>query len=297
MNRFDSVDLSQLVPPDVIEPLDFERLNSEYLTAFVEAAVKVGFSYDVTALETDPVAIMSQAFSYMRLLDRGRVNDAAREVMLAFAMGDNLDHLAALYKVGRQVVTPATLTEAAVMEDDERLRLRVQLAPEALSCAGTRGGYMFHAFTADPTVTFVGLIVPTPGQVDVIVQAGESGEASPTVVENVRLRLMRDDIRPLTVAVTARAATIKPYNVTASLKVLRGPDAQVLRTNAEAALRAYAARRFRVGKAIPISGIIAALSVAGIDSVVLQSPASDFEPGPDGLARLGTVTLTSEIAQ
>lgn len=296
MTRFDTVDLSRLPAPNVIEPLDYEGLNSDFIASFIASAGAVGFGYDVQGLETDPVVITGQAFSFQRLLDRARVNDAARSVMLAFSTGADLEHLAALYGVRRAVVSPATANAPEVLESDERLRARVQLAPEALATTGTRGGYIFHAFAADPTVTDVGLIVPTPGQVDVVVQAGATGEASPEVVSRVLQRLTRDDIRPLTVAVTVRAAVIVPYSVTATLEVLRGPDPALIRQNAEASLRAFAKTRFRVGYRVPVSSIFAALTVPGVERVRLTAPVSDVAPARDALARLDAVSLTTEFA-
>lgn len=295
MARFDTIDLSRLPAPQVLQALDFEGLNADFIAAFIASAAVTGFNYDVGDLETDPIVVTGQAFSYQRTLDRARVNDAARSVMLAFAGGTDLDHLAALYGVSRAVISPATGDEPAVMESDARLRARAQLAPEALATAGTRGAYIFHAMAADPTVTDVGLIVPEPGQVDVVVQAGSTGEASEEVVERVRQRLVRDDIRPLTVAVTARAADIVPYNVTAVLEILRGPDPEIIRTNAEAALRAFARARFRVGYRIPLSSIFAALTVPGVERVRLTAPVADVAPARDELARLATVSLTTEF--
>jgi phage-related baseplate assembly protein len=295
MARFDTIDLSRLPAPQVLEALDFEGLNADFIAAFIASAASTGFNYDVAGMETDPVVITGQAFSYQRTLDRARINDAARSVMLAFATGADLEHLAALYGITRAVVTPAAGGDPAVMESDARLRARVQLAPEALATTGTRGGYIFHAMAADPTVTDVGLIVPQPGQVDVIVQAGENGEASSEVVERVRQRLVRDDIRPLTVAVTARPADIVPYSVSAVLEILRGPDPALILANAEASLRAFARTRFRVGHRVPISSLYAALTVAGVERVRLSAPLTDVRPPLDGLARLGGVSLATEF--
>lgn len=294
MSRFDTVDLSSVPAPAVIETISFDALQADFVAAFVQFAAEAGMVYDVGGLETDPVVITGEAFSGRRMLDRARVNDAARAVMLPFAVGTDLDNLAALYKVKRQVVTPATDDTAAVMETDERLRERVQLAPEALTTCGTPGGYRFHALTAEATVTDVGLIVPQPGQVDVVVMAGANGEASPEVVETVRDYLSRDDIKPLTVALTVRAATIVPYDVTAVLEVVRGPDPTLIKNNAEASLRSHAAARFKVGRRFPISDLYAALHVPGVEKVRLTVPTTEVVPGADGVGRLRTVTLTTE---
>ncbi len=293
--RFDTIDLSRVPAPAVIETIDYEAMNGAFIEAFVAAAAKVGLAYDVGMLETDPVVIGSEAFAYQRMLDRARVNDAARAVMLAYAVGTDLDNLAALYGVTRMVVTPATDFTLAVMESDERFRARIQLAPEALTTCGTKPGYRFHAFSAHASVTDINVLVPQPGYVDVVVQAGANGEASPEVITAVRNRLLRDDIKPLTVALAVRAATIVPYNVTATLDILRGPDQSMIQANAMASLASYAASRFRVGASVPRSGIIAALSVPGVERVTLASPAADLQPAGDELLRIGTVSLTMTV--
>ncbi|WP_018183989.1 baseplate assembly protein [Kaistia granuli] len=293
MSRFDTIELSRLPAPAVIEKLDFETLFGGFRAAF-EGLMP---DYDVGALETDLAMIAGQAFGYQRLLDRARVNDAARSVMLAFARGSDLDQLAAHYNVARVVLTPATGTTPAVMEDDTRFRARVQLAPEALATTGTRGAYIFHALAADPSISDVGLIVPRPGEVHVIVMAGQTGEPSSATVDSVRARLTRDDIKPLTDAVVVRPVGVVPYSVAATLEIARGPDPALIRQQAETSLRIYAASRQRVGAFVPVSGLHAALSVAGVQRVRLQQWSKDLTVGLDQAPRLGTIEISTELVE
>ena len=52
----------------------------------------------------------------------------------------------------RLVITPATANSPAVMEDDDSLRERAQMAWEGLSSAGARNAYIFHARSASGRV-------------------------------------------------------------------------------------------------------------------------------------------------
>ncbi|WP_336800661.1 baseplate assembly protein [Kaistia sp. MMO-174] len=293
MSRFDTIELSSLPAPAVIETLDFETLFGAFRSAF-EGLMP---DYDVGALETDPAMIAGQAFGWERLKDRARVNDAARSVMLAFARGSDLDQLAAHYGVERVVLVPATSTAPAVLEDDARFRTRVQLAPEAMATTGTRGAYIFHALAADPAISDIGLIVPRPGEVHVIIMAGATGEPTSTTVDSVRARLTRDDIKPLTDAVVVRAVGMVPYSVAATLEIARGPDPALIRQQAVASLRAYAASRQRVGAFVAVSGLHASLSVPGVQRVRLLQWSQDLTVGLDQAPRLDTVDVTTELVE
>ena len=98
---FTSVNLSQLPAPAVIEVLDFEAMFDESLTAL--QALDPTFD---ALLPSDPAFKILEVCTYLRLLDRQRVNDAARGVMLAYAVGSDLDQLAAIFGITRLVLDP-----------------------------------------------------------------------------------------------------------------------------------------------------------------------------------------------
>jgi phage-related baseplate assembly protein len=75
-----TIDLSQLPPPVVVEPLDFETLFNERKEAFI--ALYPEDEQDVIrrtlSLESEPITMLLEENCYRELLLRQRVNEAAR---------------------------------------------------------------------------------------------------------------------------------------------------------------------------------------------------------------------------
>ena len=151
----ETIDLSRLPPPDIIEALGYETLNAAFLDRFETAWAAAQAidptlpDWDVRALETDPAVILSEVWAFLRLLDRQRVNDAARAVLATLAKKADLDVVVARVNVQRLVVIEATDTTEAVMESDERLLMRYLLA-FSRPAAGSREGYLYDVYTALP---------------------------------------------------------------------------------------------------------------------------------------------------
>lgn len=294
MSRFTDIDLTGLLPPRVVEALDFEVTLEAWLADMIARLGELGIVYDVGGLETDPGKIVIEAGSYREIIVRSRINSAARAVLLAFAQQGDLEQLAAYYGVQRRVVTPATEDTPAVMETDDSLRRRVQLAPEALAAAGPEGAYQFHALTVDPTIKDVAVLNPAPGQVHVLplINTG-NGAPSNALIERVRARLLQKDIKPLTDILTVRAPIIVNYAVTASLTIAEGPDPQVVRKAAEDKAKAYVASRHMTGRPVRRSALFAALHVPGVELVSLSSPSADVVPAEDAAAYATAVTVSA----
>jgi phage-related baseplate assembly protein len=266
-----TVDLSRLPAPDVIELLDFDTIYAAMAADM--AKLFPGFS---ALVDSDPAVKVMQLCAYREQLLRQVANDSSRQNMVAFATGANLDHLAALIGVTRLVITPATDTADAVLEDDGALRQRIVLAPESFSVAGPELAYVYHAKSASGDVLDASATSPAPGQVLVSVLSNISdGAASAELIGAVRAVLGADTVRPLTDQLTVASATIVPFAVTARLWLFAGPDATVIQTAAAASLQAYLARSRLLGRNIPLSALYAALQVEGVERVELVSPAAD----------------------
>jgi phage-related baseplate assembly protein len=276
-----TIDLSRLPVPDVIEPLDYETILAEMKAAVIASYPAIG---PVMATESEPAVKVLEVCASFVLMARARVNDGARAIMLAHAAGSDLDNLAALYGVARQVVTAANPLAVppveAVMESDASLRLRVQLAPEGFSVAGPRNAYVFHALSASGQVKDVLVTSPASGEVLVtILSSVGNGSASAPLLATVYEALNADDVRPLCDSVTVQSALPLNYAVTATLEFFPGPDPAVVLAAAQADIEAYVADSHRIGRAVRVSGIHAALHQSGVSRVILTAPTADVIPG------------------
>ncbi|MBV2149282.1 baseplate J/gp47 family protein [Sphingobium sp. AS12] len=270
---FTAVDLSRLPAPTIIEALDFETIYAAALAEFI------GLVPDFVARESDPATKLLQVFAYRELILRQRINDALRGVMVAYAVGADLDNLGALLGVARLTLTPpdTVLNIAAIMESDTDFRRRIVLSPEGYSVAGPEGAYIYHALSAHPDVLDASATSPEPGHVLVsVLSRNGAGAASQALVDTVAAYLTDETRRPLTDYVTVQSAQIVNYTIVATLTTFSGPDGGVVIAAAQAKLAAYIADSHRIGRDITRSGIFAALHVEGVQNVTLTSPAADI---------------------
>lgn len=273
---FTQVDLSQLAPPTVVEALDFETIKAEMLADLV--AREPRFS---ALVESDPAFKVIEVAAYRELQVRQRVNDAARAVMVAYAVGADLDQVGANYGVPRLLITPADDTTvpptAAVYETDADFRARIPLSLEGYTSAGSEGAYIYHALSASGDVRDAAAVSDTPGEVTVYVlsRAG-NGAASLDLVAVVEAALNAEQVRPMTDEVTVMSASVVNYTIEAELTIYPGPDAAIVLASAQAAAAAYAEAQHRLGYDITVSGVYAALHQPGVQNVALTAPAADI---------------------
>ncbi|QPS10287.1 baseplate J/gp47 family protein [Delftia acidovorans] len=244
-----TTDLATLPPPVVVEPLDFEALvrdiKADVLARYPEAA-------EVLALESEPMVKLLEAFAFREMLYRARVNDAARAHLLAFATGGDLDHLGAL---------PGVVRLAG--EDDERLRLRIQLRIAALAGQGTREHYEFVALTASLNVRGAHAMQPAPGSVHVVLWLYDAGQDT---VQQVRSALDDEAARMLGVVVSVGLAKPRPINVRARIWRTAGASPALL-TDLAALLAANLGTQAALGRRVARSWITSILHAPGVAEV------------------------------
>lgn len=262
------VDLSRLPAPAIVPLMDFAQIRSS-LIADLQARLP---GFDAT-VASDPAVKLIEVAAFREQLLRQQFQDAALQLLVAYATGGNLDHLAALVGVTRLVITPADAQTgaAAVMEGDDALRLRVVLAPEAFSCAGPELAYVAIAKAAAGDVLDASATSPAPGEVLVsVLSRNGDGAAPPALVATVQAAVADPAVRPLGDQVTTASATIVPFAIAAALTTFSGPDVALVIAAAEAKLAAYLAANRKLGRDITISGLHAALTVAGVEKVELN---------------------------
>lgn len=276
MSQFTAINLAQVAAPKVIEELDFEQIYSAMLADLVQRIPE----FDAL-IESEPVIKVLQVAAYREMLLRQRINDAAKAVMLPYSKGTDLENLGALFGVTRLLISPADNAAVppvpAVYESDDDYRYRIQLSLEGLSTAGPEGAYIYHALSADGQVLDASATSPTPGQVVITVLSRQgSGVPSAPLLATVLAKLSDESVRPLTDFVQVQAATVVPYQVTATLYFYVGPDREVIMANARAALQAYTDAQHRLGMDVTLSGIYAALHQPGVQRVDLTSPTANL---------------------
>ena len=272
-----TIDLSLLPPPSIVESIDFEVILTERKAALI--AIFPADQRDAIAatlaLESEPLTKFLQENAYRELLLRARVNKASVSNMLAWSTDADLDNLVANWNVARLTVQqgdPSAIPPVqTIMESDEALRERALLAWDALSVAGPREAYRYHARTADGAVMDAEPTSPNPGVVDVyILAATGDGTPSEELLTKVADYLTNEDRVPLTDNVHVKAAQILPYTLTISLFIpAAGPSAAAITAEAERRLTEVINPRRRIGVEVPRSLIEAALHVPGVRKVEL----------------------------
>lgn len=283
MTRFAVFDLASLPYPGVVETLDIEAIVTSMRDDLVARFPAIAGVID---LESEPARKLIEVFAYREVLLRARINDAARQRMLAFATGTNLDAIAAYYGVAR-----------FEGEDDGSLRRRTQLAPEAMAHGGTIGSYRFLSLEAAfPDLKDVGVIARGGGRVDVVLlgKTGQSNVGS-DVIEKVRAKLLADDGAPVTDVVTVVGARIVPYAVSVTVHVALGQDPISVRANALAALEAYVAERHRIGVTVAASGLWRAAHVPNAERVEAITPLTDIFVKPDAAPFCTSITVNEVV--
>lgn len=278
-----TIDLSQLPPPVVVEPLDFETLFAQRKAAFIamypeEEQEEIARTLE---LESEPITMLLEENCYRELLLRQRVNEAARAVMLAYSTDSDLDNLAVNFNVERLTIQEeddsVTPPIEAVMESDPDLRTRTQQAFEGLSVAGPTAAYEFWGRSADGRVADISAVSPTPACVTISVLSREGdGTASDDLLSVVAAALNDEEVRPVADRVTVQSAEIVPYQIDATLYIYPGPEAEPVRQASEQQLQAYIAAQNRLGRDIRLSAIYAALHVEGVQRVELTQPVADI---------------------
>lgn len=279
MNTFLPIDLSQLPAPQVVEQIDYEQILAER-KAYAISLWPADQQAEIAArleLESEPITKLLQENAYREMILRQRVNEASLAVMLSSAGGNDLDQLAANVNVKRLVIQAAQPQAIPpvpqVLESDDALRERAQMAYEGLSTAGPRNSYIFHARAADGRVADATAQSPTPATAVVTIQSAlDDGSADQALIDVVYAYLNDEDRRPVADRLVVQGAQVLPYQVTATLYLnTLGPEAEPILDAATQKLQAYVKQRRRLGMQVSESAVHAALHVEGVRKVVLAN--------------------------
>lgn len=310
--RFADIDLSKLPAPDAIREISFEETLSEIKAELIQLGDEIEFDFRPTLeLEPDITLKLLQAFAARERRIRADANDQVKAILPAFAVGPDLQHLAARNGVEQKITIVAGINgdpDTEIVEDNEDLRARMQLALEAFSTAGPHGAYLFHLLAIEGVADGEiyghddGLLdgdeneLIAPAEVLVVVLANtEDGIADADLLALVKERLSAKSVRPIGDKVIIEAASIPTYEIDITLKVYGGPDASIAETQARTRLEKYTSDNFSVARSHRLSGIAAAAHIEGaVDEVIITNPVADIIPEYNEAARCTAINLTVE---
>ena len=301
------IDFTTLPAPNVIERLDFETILAAMVDDF--QARYPGWTGDV---EADPAAKILEAGAYGRLLDRARINDAAKALLLPYASGVDLDQVAANQGIVR-------LTGEA----DAPLRERVRLSFYR-PAAGSAEAYRLIAFSASAAVRDVQVYLDSSGVVHIAVLAYEQvalldatadearqgalafpdiaaaldttsaviiSRSDGAILSAIHTSLDAGDRVPLTDVWQVHPPTVTEYDLDAEFVLNPLADASTVLLTATNDLDAFLDIHTKVGHDHTLSGITDALYVSGVHSLTIASPGADVIIGDGGLALCANRTL------
>lgn len=269
-------DLANLPTPAVIEALSFEVILAAMIKDF-----KARYP-DYTALvESDPAVKIFEVCAYRELLLRNRINEAANANLLAFAIGSDLDHLAAFYGVAR-------LTN----EDDEALRLRIRDKIMGWSSAGGVAHYRYWAMSASGDIRDVAVDSPQSGVVRISVLAKGNDDTCPAqIIDAVKSVVLRDDVKVLTDTVQIVPADLIKTNIEANIWLYPDTPEQAI-ASIQDALLAQLDANDGLGWDLTQSWIISQLhGLGGVHKVELIEPAQNLTVLANQAVRVLAVTL------
>ena len=269
-------ELAGLPTPQVLETLRFETVFDALLRDF-----QVRYPQYSALLASDPAIKLIEVAAYRELLLRSRINEAARANLLAFAVGNDLEHLGAFYGVSR-----------LPQEQDEPLRRRIRARIMGFANAGGAAHYRYWALSASPEVADVAVDSPGPGRVRIsVLPTGHSDTVPESLLETVRATVLRDDVQVLTDTVEVVPVSLVPVTVSAQiwlypdtpLAVFEGLAPRLTRELAQAAV---------LGWDLTQSWLIGQLQQPGVHKVALSEPATDIRIHSTQAVRLTDVQLT-----
>lgn len=273
------IDLDALPAPVVVETLSYDSIFQRKLGTLID--IDPAFS---ALLESDPAIKLLEADAYDETILRGRINDAARARLLAFAQGSDLDQLAAFYGVTRMDG-----------ELDFRLKTRVRLAIMSKSAAGTAAQYELAAMSVSLDVKAANAYSPQGGIVRVaILSESNDGTPSDALLASVNTAVTDRSVAALCHTVEAVAVEMVLFNVTASVWLNRSAQ-QASFDGLETALRDEFAAARKLGFNVAPSWVTSTLQKQiGIQRVAVTEPSAQVVIAPYQCPKLVLVDLTLE---
>lgn len=276
-----NIDLASLPAPEALEVLSFVELRNAWAAALEDPDLAASL------VAGDLVTEIIYIGAYRELYARARINDEIKAAFLATGWGEGLD------VTGAQMDVP----RGALSDDDYRAAIH---AESRTIGTGTRTRYEAEAELAHADIlrATARRTADANLQIRFSFKTGADTGAITTAVET-RLDGVDDagfEIRMITDQVVVLAATENSYDITANLHIEPGPAPAEVIGPATERLQAVIDQLLVPGYPVLRSEILSALHGEGIAKVDLTDPAANSPVSPSAFYRLGTLTITSEVA-
>ena len=219
--------------------------------------------------------------AYRESLTKSQFNAANKQNYLRWSSGILLDALGEFWGVKRLPDEP-----------DDKLKIRIGLAPEALTSTGTRGAYEFFIRSVDPIISAVSFDNPKPGSG--IVRSyilTDNGLPTEELLARVYQKVTSTEIMVMGVAYEVKAPEIVLYDLVVKVVVAHGYDKQSVKKQVLIALQGITNEdgnkvqdgfidtlQKTLGNDVVLSQFTEVIQkIAGVHSVTIITPAADID--------------------
>jgi phage-related baseplate assembly protein len=284
---------ANLQPMIVLQPLDAESILGNRMTRFKQLWAyydpPAAAQYDVENLEFDPIKINQELCTYFELMIRDRVNQAARSVTLAYAIGTDLDAIATRYPGGMPRLDG---------ESDDRYRRRIWLSPNTLSPHGTAEGYEFWALTALPALRDVTAMRSV--QIDyyptilITCLMEPPAEPNPSDEQLIAIRTYIQDLsrQGLTDVISVNPPKVMNIDYDIAVWLYPGASWPQIQTNITNNLSKLINDQYWLGHDHSLMAINSQCAMSGVHHIDIVSPAENVMVPMDWIVRVRNIYVT-----
>lgn len=278
-----AIDLSRLTPPNVIRRPDWEA-DIALLVADLSARLPEWRG----TFEGESFRKVCLAWANRLALKDEQHNIDARQMLLAYSTGGNLEHLAASYHRVQRLDG----------ESDDALRARAQSAPEARAIYGLpEGAYTFRARTAfGAELRDVKAINRGNGRVELrLLGKAAGGAVSGDLLVRVHKHFAGEDGSASTDVLSVLPAIVQNVPVSIHITIPRGPDANVLLEAISKQLQSYAEALFMLDVGLYTDALLAAARVPSVITAEAVNLSSHILARPEVALRLVVTMLEPQV--
>jgi len=284
---------ANLQPMQVLEDIEVEQIIADRMLRFKQLWAlhdpPAAAQYDVEELEFDPIKINQEACAFFELLLRDRVNQAARSITLAYAIGTDLDAIASRYPGGVPRLPD---------ESDDRYRRRIWLSPNTLSPHGTAEAYEFWALTAGPYLRDVTAIrsvmhdyYPTI-LITCLMDSVANPKPSDEQLVGIRLYIENLSRQGLTDVISVNPPKVHQIEYNVAVWLYPGAVQDQILRRIDASLQALVMDQYWLGHDHSLTAIHAACQMGGVHHVDVLSPEENVKVPADWVIVVTKITVT-----